>query len=426
MPRAVLVICLPLAWALSTAPRGFGAPAKKLPAFQLSERTSDLALLKWMRGEGGDVGGVAVADFETGLRGLVATRDFKKGATVAGCPSALALALADPEATPGPEAEAGAAPTGAAPAPSPVADEASGMSAALSQLLPSDDGSDAPPAAARSPSSAPAAAREDDVGEAIVAAGEKLLEWYLDGPQGAAFGQYLATLPQREAQFSPTPDFWDDAALDALAFAPAIAARARARARRGARRGARGRRRRAALRDVARGVAELPAAHAGAGRRRRRRRAAASAQDRARPLPALDAINHAPEPNARMVVRDAEKDDATFAIVAEQKIAKGAQITLAYRDGAASSVDLLLDYGFVPNKPPAGADRRLLAKHRDELAALRAVPRKATLAELQEEGARPHPPRGPSKRAPRCSSPSTGPAGAHARIQPQKARTRPC
>ena len=195
MPRAVLVICLPLAWALSTAPRGFGAPAKKLPAFQLSERTSDLALLKWMRGEGGDVGGVAVADFETGLRGLVATRDFKKGATVAGCPSALALALADPEATPGPEAEAGAAPTGAAPAPSPVADEASGMSAALSQLLPSDDGSDAPPAAARSPSSAPAAAREDDVGEAIVAAGEKLLGWYLDGPQGAAFGQYLATLP---------------------------------------------------------------------------------------------------------------------------------------------------------------------------------------------------------------------------------------
>ena len=102
--------------------------------------------------------------------------------------------------------------------------------------------------------------------------------------------------------------------------------------------------------------------------------------------PVLDMINHAPEPNARMVVRDAEKDDATFAIVAEQKIAKGAQITLAYRDGAASSVDLLLDYGFVPNKPPAGADRRLLAKHRDELAALRAVPRKATLAELQEEG----------------------------------------
>ena len=131
MRRAVLVICLPLAWALSTAPRGFGAPAKKLPAFQLSERTSDLALLKWMRGEGGDVGGVAVADFETGLRGLVATRDFKKGATVAGCPSALALALADPEATPGPEAEAGAAPTGAAPAPSPVADEASGMSLSL-------------------------------------------------------------------------------------------------------------------------------------------------------------------------------------------------------------------------------------------------------------------------------------------------------
>ena len=106
--------------------------------------------------------------------------------------------------------------------------------------------------------------------------------------------------------------------------------------------------------------------------------------------PVLDMINHAPEPNARMVVRDAEKDDATFAIVAEQKIPKGAQITLAYRDGAASSVDLLLDYGFVPNKPPAGADRQLLAKHRDELAALRAVPRKATLAELEEDGLDPN------------------------------------
>ena len=39
----------------------------------------------------------------------------------------------------------------------------------------------------------------------------------------------MATLPTAGAHFSPTPDFWDDGALDALAFEPAIA---KARARR--------------------------------------------------------------------------------------------------------------------------------------------------------------------------------------------------
>ena len=388
MLLALVLLLAPSTHALSAAPKGFGAPAKQLPAFQLSERTSDLALMKWMRGEGGDVGGVAVADFETGLRGLVSTRAFKKGDTVAGCPSALALALADPEATVTPsaaEADATPAPTTGAPADGEYDAE---VSAALSQLLSSEGGSDGPLAAAAAPSSTPAAS--EDVGEAIVAAGEKLLEWYLEGPQGAAFSQYLATLPQKEAQFSPTPDFWDDDALDALAFEPAIAkARAR-RARVTARAEALGKDA-AALRfatwlAASRSFQLRMQAPAGGDD------ASGATTTKTVPVlcPVLDMINHAPEPNARMVVRDAEKDDATFAIVAEQKIPKGAQITLAYRDGAASSVDLLLDYGFVPNKPPAGADRQLLAKHRDELAALRAVPRKATLAELEEDGLDPN------------------------------------
>jgi hypothetical protein len=63
-------------------------------------------------------------------------------------------------------------------------------------------------------------------------------------------------------------------------------------------------------------------------------------------VPLLDMVNHAPEPNAKLVIVDPHKDQSWFVLEALRPIPAGKEITTSY--GVASSIELLLNYGFVP------------------------------------------------------------------------------
>jgi len=67
-------------------------------------------------------------------------------------------------------------------------------------------------------------------------------------------------------------------------------------------------------------------------------------------VPLLDMANHKStgEANAKLTILDPEKDDAWFALEALRPIPQGKEITISYGSGIDSSVELLLNYGFVP------------------------------------------------------------------------------
>lgn len=60
------------------------------------------------------------------------------------------------------------------------------------------------------------------------------------------------------------------------------------------------------------------------------------------------ANHHSDQPNAKLTLIDPEKDDAWFALEATRPIKAGKEIVIAYGSGVDSSVELLLNYGFVP------------------------------------------------------------------------------
>ena len=65
-------------------------------------------------------------------------------------------------------------------------------------------------------------------------------------------------------------------------------------------------------------------------------------------VPFIDMANHNDQPNAKLELLDPEKDDAFFALEATRPISMGKEITIAYGNGLETSVELLLNYGFVP------------------------------------------------------------------------------
>lgn len=67
-------------------------------------------------------------------------------------------------------------------------------------------------------------------------------------------------------------------------------------------------------------------------------------------VPFIDIANHSSDqPNAKLTLIDPEKDEAWFALEATRPIAEGKEIVIAYGNGVESSVELLLNYGFVPS-----------------------------------------------------------------------------
>lgn len=69
-------------------------------------------------------------------------------------------------------------------------------------------------------------------------------------------------------------------------------------------------------------------------------------------LPYLEMINHSSDhANAELHLIDPEKDEAWFAIRATRPIKQGKEITISYgTSGTETSVDLLMNYGFVPEE----------------------------------------------------------------------------
>ena len=65
-------------------------------------------------------------------------------------------------------------------------------------------------------------------------------------------------------------------------------------------------------------------------------------------VPFIDMANHhSSQPNAKWTVLDPQKDNAWFALETLRPIPAGKEITLGYGSGIDSSLELLLDYGFV-------------------------------------------------------------------------------
>ena len=67
-------------------------------------------------------------------------------------------------------------------------------------------------------------------------------------------------------------------------------------------------------------------------------------------VPFIDIANHSSDqPNCKLTLIDPEKDDAWFALEATRPIAAGKELLIAYGNGLESSVELFLNYGFVPS-----------------------------------------------------------------------------
>ena len=82
-------------------------------------------------------------------------------------------------------------------------------------------------------------------------------------------------------------------------------------------------------------------------------------------VPFVDMANHnSDNPNAKLTIIDPEKDDAWFALEATRPISAGKEITIAYGSGIDSSVELFLNYGFVPKSNKI--DEFMLKKGGDE------------------------------------------------------------
>jgi len=79
-------------------------------------------------------------------------------------------------------------------------------------------------------------------------------------------------------------------------------------------------------------------------------------------VPLLDMANHhSAQPNAKLTLIDPEKDEAFFALTSLRPIKEGKEILIGYGSGVDSSVELLLNHGFVPSHSNP-IDRYMLEK----------------------------------------------------------------
>lgn len=277
---------------------GFGKTATPAPVVHdpdTSDSTQDL--IKFLvsqksRGIGTeDCGNEIGFHRETGIRGLYATKNFKKGEIICRIPSDCALALSDPQM----------------------------------------GGDDVP---------------------TIAHGGRNYILLYQDDAKACKlWAPYLNTLPTEEANFDATPDYYSDEEVEALEF-PRFVESAKTRKQQiqdlAEKEGMTFSDLQFATwlvssRSFQISISNEPEA-AGAG-------SVASVQKSIRVLlPYLDMINHnSNEANAELHLIDPEKDEAWFAIRATRPIKAGKEVTIAYGTGVDSSFDLLLNYGFVPD-----------------------------------------------------------------------------
>mmetsp|Transcript_7034 Transcript_7034/g.7762 ORF Transcript_7034/g.7762 Transcript_7034/m.7762 type:complete len:381 (+) Transcript_7034:59-1201(+) len=82
-------------------------------------------------------------------------------------------------------------------------------------------------------------------------------------------------------------------------------------------------------------------------------------------VPFIDIANHdSDQSNCKLTLIDPEKDEAWFALEATRPIAAGKELVIAYGNGIESTVELLLNYGFVPSSNRI--DKLMLSKGGDD------------------------------------------------------------
>lgn len=245
-------------------------------------------------GDGTEVG----YNLANGMRGMFATRAFKKNEIICKIPSDCALALADPTAE--------------------TTEELS-----------------------------------------IVQCAQNFLDFYVKNPTAAqTWAPYLDSLPtdRDSPHFSPTPDFYSSDEISALEYPRAVKAV------------------QTRLDDISKiaehselSSEELQFASWIVSSRSFTIKISAPDEQMSdfvsKPakklpvlLPYLDMVNHDSEnPNAELHLIDPEKDEAWFALRAKYPIKEGKEIIISYGTGVESSVELLVNHGFVPNENKADA-----------------------------------------------------------------------
>lgn len=251
-------------------------------------------LCQWKSEGLGENAGTEIGFDANGFRGLYATKPFKKGEIICKIPSDCALALADPSA---------------------VSEEA------LS----------------------------------VVDGAVNFLQWYAMNPSAREmWSSYLDTLPTRELNFDPTPDFWSDEEINQLEF-PMIVKQAMERKEQLAEIAAKTNLPFDELQFATWLVAsrsfaiKITVDDAGLVRD-----GAVSTREQGLRvlLPYLDMINHSSDNcNSELHLIDPEKDEAWFAIRAQRPIKKNKEITISYgAAGVETSVGLLMNYGFIQDE----------------------------------------------------------------------------
>lgn len=207
--------------------------------------------------------------------------------------------------------------------------------------------------------------------------GLNFLKMYKENDQARKiWAPYLDTLPARESNFDPTPDFYSDEEIQLLEF-PRLINNIRKRKK--------------DIQNLATENSvdfdELQLATWLVSSRAFNVQIAEDDNDEAAPryddrgqiiikagvgtksirvlVPFLDMANHdSVSPNCRFTIIDPEKDDAWFALEATRNIPAGKELRITYRGGIYSSVELLLNYGFVDNQ--SKVDRIMLRKGGDD------------------------------------------------------------
>mmetsp|Transcript_2274 Transcript_2274/g.3627 ORF Transcript_2274/g.3627 Transcript_2274/m.3627 type:complete len:402 (-) Transcript_2274:1254-2459(-) len=293
---------------------GFGKKEDAVPVSHSrdeSQTTQNLInfLLQWKsKGLGVDAeAGTEIGYDENGFRGLYAMKAFKKGDIICKIPSDCALALADPSVA--------------------ATEEVSEVDGAVNYL-----------------------------------------QWYAMNPQARQmWSPYIDTLPTREANFDPTPDFYTDEEIAQLEF-PMIVKKALERKEQIAELAQKTNlpfdevqfatwlvsSRSFSIKitiddgDLVRETSEADADGLKGNSETYKMRE----QGLRVLLPYLDMINHESDNyNSELHLIDPEKDDAWFAIRAARPIKKNKEITISYgAAGVETSVGLLMNYGFIQDE----------------------------------------------------------------------------
>lgn len=288
--------------ARSVGGTGFGAAKQVLTHTPDTSQTTQalVSFLKANKARG--LGDVEIGfSPNTGVRGLYCTKNFSNGKIMCQIPSDCALALSDP----------------------------------------SKNGQDAP---------------------TLAHGGANFLEMYWNNAQARKlWAPYLDTLPtQGSAQFDPTPDFFNDDELELLEF-PRIIRQAKDRKQEiqtlAAEKGLDQQELQfatwlTASRAFCTSISSAPAADETTQYDERGQVITQVGEKKSLRVmvPFIDMANHSSDqPNARLTLIDPEKDEAWFALEATRPTAAGKEIVIAYGSEIESSVELLLNYGFVPN-----------------------------------------------------------------------------